>query len=176
MSPAGRRSFKPRKKTLKLLIARLSLFSLGRAFQAAAALDQDIRRELAAWPDGYTVIMKIGPRGPAMVLVKEGGRMKYRGEKERPADLLLNFKHLEAAFPVLTAQIGTPQAFAQNRATLKGDLGEALRLIRCLDVVQGYLFPYLIKQRIMKRVPPLTPKKMLNRGVIYMLGLPLGRP
>jgi len=176
MSPTGPHSFEPRKKSLKLLIARLSLFSLGRAFQTSSALDEDIRRELTAWPEGYAVIMKIGPQGPAMVLVKEGDRMRYHGEKERPADLLLTFKHLEAAFPVLTAQIGTPQAFAQNRATLKGDLSQALRLIRCLDMVQGYLFPNLIKKRIMKRVPPMTPKKMFNRFLVYMLGIPLGRP
>ncbi len=168
---------RPRRKLFKLLVSRIFMFVLGRGFQSASGLDPDIQREIEAWPEGYVVMFKIKPHGPCLVLEKRGRVMVYRGEKEAKADVAILFRNIESAFMMLTAQIGTPQAFSELRANLKGDLAEALRFIRCLTIVETYLFPYVICERIMKRVPRLGFRRvMLNRGIIYLLGIPFGKP
>lgn len=177
MNQAPGTSIKPRKKRIKRIIAGLSLFSLGRGFQAAAALDPDIKMEVESWPDDYTVIMKVMPYGPNMVLAKKEGGVKYLGGKDRQADLTVMFKNLESALRVLTARMGTPEAYAQHRIMVKGDLGNAMTLTRCLNITQAYLFPKLIGRRIMKRVPRIPLFRLLkNRFIIYVTGVPFGRP
>ena len=83
-------------------------------------------------------------------------------------------KNIESAVLIFTAQIGTPQGYAEHRMSIKGDIGQAMSLIRCLNIVQAYLFPKIISKRILKRVPNFTIKKHLNRFIIYFVGIPFG--
>ena len=170
-------SLKPPPQKIKHMVAALSLFSLGRSFQAAAALDPDLKNEIEAWPEGFTVVMKVMPAGPAMVVSKSRGKLIYRGGRPQNGDLTVMFKNLESALRVLTAVMGTHIAFAQHRITVQGDLALAMSLTRCLNIVQAYLFPRFICRRIMKRVPgiPLA-RRLKNRGIIYTTGLLLGKP
>jgi hypothetical protein len=167
----------PPRKIVKNLVARTMMFALGRGFQAASSLDEDVRREISVWPDGFTVTMKVMPRGPSLTWVKEAGRMRSLGGREQPANLTIMFKNLEAALLVLTARMGNPQAFAEHRLSVKGSLADAMILTRCLNITQAYLFPRLISGRIMKRAPRIPLGRLLkNRAIIYTAGVPFGRP
>jgi hypothetical protein len=173
----GAKKIQPPRKIIKRIIAGVSLFSLGRAFQTASVLDDTIKQEIEDWPEGYTVVMKVMPHGPLMAVVKTGDRLKYAGGKDRPADLSVMFKNLESALLVLTARQGTPQAYAEHRIGVRGDLGRAMALTRCLNITQTYLFPKLICSRIMKQVPKIPLTKLLRiRAIIFASGVPLGRP
>jgi hypothetical protein len=118
--------------------------------------------------------MKIFPNGPRMTVEKRRGLLKYRSSAPESADLIITFKSLESAFLIFTAQCGTCQGFAENRFIVNGDISMAMSLTRCLNVIQGYLFPSLISKLILKRVPPMPLYKQLVRLYIYLVGVPLG--
>lgn len=144
----------PKGKPGKSAVARLILWFLGRGICACAGVDSRIQTEVGAWTEGTRVMLKVDPAGPAMLIAKEGGRLRFLGLREEPdATLSIYFKHLEAALLVLTGQISIPQAYAQRRITLRGDLTFALSVVRVMQVVEAYLFPRLITARIMQRVP-----------------------
>ncbi|MFO7559113.1 MAG: hypothetical protein R6X10_09810 [Desulfobacterales bacterium] len=168
------RPIKPGKKWFKALIAKIVFMVLGRAFQSGARHDSDIKKEVSAWPEGFIIIMNVLPFGPRMAMKKINGRLKYRGTKYDDGDLVVNFKNLECAFLVLTPQIGSAQAFAERRMTVKGDIAYAMAFTRCLNTLLTLLYPKFICKRLLKRVPPLTLKKMMTKVVVNVIGVPFG--
>jgi hypothetical protein len=166
--------WKPRRKILKKLVVQTSFFALGRAFEAAGYLDADVKKEIRDWKEPMTIMFQVMPNGPAMVVEKSGGRIRYAGSEAVPADLTVFFKNMESAFLVMSGQIGTPQGYAEHRMALKGDTGQAMPLIRCLNQVQAYLFPKIMAKRVMKRVPKMSLRKMAYRVVILAVGVPVG--
>lgn len=167
-------SFQPGKDWFKTIVNQIVLFVLGRGFQAASKVDKDVQKEIAAWPEGFTVMMRVLPEGPSMVVRKQNDRIKYIGTKHNDPDLVVNFKNDDSAFMVFTAQVGTAKGYAEHRMSVKGDLTNAMILIRCLNMIEGYLFPKIINKMILKRVPPMPPLKQLYRLYIYLIGIPLG--
>lgn len=156
------------------MVVKIVLFVLGRGFQCLAARDAAIKKEVAGWEESFSIMFRILPRGPYMTLQKINGRMRYTGMQECNADLIINFKNLESAFMVFTAQLGTAQGYAQHRLSVEGDISRAMSLIRCLNIVEFYLFPALIARRILKRMPSMSLKKFGLRIYVYLLGIPFG--
>jgi|GEM_PF-345815 len=158
----------------KRFIVRANFFVLGRGFQAASRFDSQVKKEISDWDEGFTVIMRVRPRGPSMAWRKSNSRMKYIGSKAAEADLTIAMKNLESAFLMMTAQIGTPQAYAQHRLGLEGNIADAMTLTRCLNSVEAYLFPKFICKRILKRPPKMGVKRHCTRFLIYLLGIVFG--
>ena len=168
---------RPGRKPLKMQYIKIALFALGRAMQCASFRDPDIADEIRAWPDGLTVMFKVLPRGPRMAVTKEKNGLVFKGStvSEADADLIIFFKNIENAFIVFSGQAGTAQAFAEHRMSLKGDLAVAMTFTRCLNIVQTYLYPKAFARLLFRRVPHIPfHRKMLNRAVIYLLGIPFG--
>lgn len=165
---------KPGKKWVKELVVKIVFMVLGRAFQSGSRHDPEIRREIAAWPENFMVMMNVFPEGPRMVLEKIHGRLTYHGNKIIRGDLVINFKNMECAFMVMTPQIGPAQAFAQRRMTVTGNLVDAMIFTRCLNIIIAYLYPKFICKRLLKRVPVMTARKRINRVIIYTAGIPFG--
>ena len=163
----------PLNKRLKKALAWLVMFILGRAFQSASRWDPTVRHEAARWPEGFKVLMKV-PKGPAMALVKEKGRIKYKGSRVDHPDLTITYKNIEGAFMIFTTQMGAEVGFAQHRMSVKGDLAKAMSFIRCVKMLQDYLFPPFLSKRVLKRVPRFGLKEHAVRLVIYTVGIPLG--
>jgi len=168
------RPITPGKKWFKALIAKIVFIVLGRAFQSGAKHDPDIKKEVSAWPEGFILIMNVLPFGPRMAMEKTNGRLKYRGTKHDDGDLVVNFKNLECAFLVLTPQIGSAQAFAERRMTVKGDIAYAMAFTRCLNTLLTLLYPKFICKRLLKRVPPMSLKKLMVKVVVNVVGVPFG--
>lgn len=167
-------NWKPQEKTVKKFVVQSGLFLVGRAMEAAAVLDKDVRSEVAGWKDPFTFLFKVLPNGPCMVMKKQGGVLRYAGADPVEADLTVFFKNIEAAFLVFSAQIGSPQGYAEHRMALKGDASQAMSIIRCMEITQAYLFPKILASRALKRVPPMTLKRAGIRAAMYGLGIPLG--
>lgn len=168
-------SVPPRTKRLKPLIIKIVLFIMGRGMQSASKHDNDIKEEIKSFPEGFQITMKVLPNGSALTVKKQGNRMKYLGSNNNiDADLIIHFKNTESAFMIFTAQMGTPQGFAEHRISVKGELRYAMTFTRCINILQGYLFIGIINKRIMKRLPPMPLKKQLVRFIIYFLGIPFG--
>ncbi|NLB88911.1 MAG: hypothetical protein GX790_06750 [Syntrophomonadaceae bacterium] len=158
----------------KLVITKILLFFLGRGFQTIAKIDPEVAKEINTWDDNFTIMFEILPDGPYMSLAKQNNQLKYLGFKKVDAHLTIGFKNLEAAFLIFTAQKSTPIGYAEHRLYVKGDLALAMSLIRCLNIVQFYLFPGFIAKKILKRMPSMSIKKFGIRLYTYLIGIPLG--
>ena len=164
----------PRGRPLTALMVKAALFVLGRGFQSVAAWDAEVMKEIDAWEEGVGIQFEVLPCGPYLLLRKQGGRLRMVGLIEGKADLVITFKNLSSAFLILTGQLGTPQGYAEHRMSVKGDLARAMSLIRCLNLVEFYLFPGFMAGKILKRLPPMTVKRFGVRLYVYLLGIPFG--
>ena len=141
-------------KRLKLLLARVILWFLGRGMCACAAVDSRVQAEVRDWTEGVRLTMQVAPAGPAMTVEKRAGRLRFLGARSvDAADLVITFKHIEAALPILLGMTSVAQGYAERRMTMKGDLTFGLSVVRVVLVTEAYLFPGLITRRIMQRVP-----------------------
>jgi hypothetical protein len=168
-APAG-------KKPFKRAYVAVMLWFVGRALQAAARVDDEVRGEFAALPDGFTFAMGILPAGPWMVVGKRAGRIRYLGRRpeREQIDLTLKIKHLEAAVLMFTFRESTAAATTRNRMIVDGEVPPACAIVRILDIVEVYLLPKFIARLAVKRYPDWTwTRKLAGRTRIY-LGAVLG--
>ena len=189
----------PGRKWVKESIVNIVFLFMGTAFEAAAKRDPDIKKEVDTWENGFTLMMNVLPHGPYMTFEKEDDRLFYRGIKikdrnndikERSAkghavklwgaklkdvDVIVNFKNIECAFMTLTPQIGTPQAYAERRLLVKGDLVKVMSFSRCLNILLAHLYPKFVYASLMKRPPRMGLKKQFLRMMI-MADIALGLP
>ena len=94
--------------------------------------------------------LAIAPRGPRTTVRKSDDTLKALGGRTGvEPTLLVTFKNIDGALPVLLGMKGVLQSFAEHRATLAGDVSLGISLVRCLHVVEGYLFPDLMTRRIL---------------------------
>jgi hypothetical protein len=175
------REIEPGRKRFKVAIIKIAFFVLGRAFQSAARVDKQIRREIEEWPEGFSLMIQVLPNGPRMALAKdERGHLRHRrrqagGPNEDKADLIVFFKNLECAFLLFSAQISTAQAYAEHRISVKGELPMAMALVRCINIVETYLLPGPVARRMVKRLPSIPAvQRCAVRLLIYVLGIPVG--
>ena len=171
-------AIKPGRKRFKVALVKIVLFVLGRSLQTVSKLDRQTRSETEQWPEGYKVMYKVLPNGPRMGLVRNReGFLSYRGKalEEETADLVVNLKNIECAFLLLSLQIGTTRAYAENRISVRGSLQMVMSLTRCLNMTETYLLPHWIAKRVVKRVPRIPMlKRQLVRLAIYTVGIPFG--
>lgn len=154
---------KPGKKRIKTWLAGIILILLGKALGVVSSLDKRVQQEISDWYDTTIISMKIGINGPSMSVEKRNGRLVYLGSKDVPADLGVYFKNIEAALPALTGSMSIAQSFAEHRVGMKGDIALGMSLVRCLYIVESYLFPRFITKKIMQKVP----EKIVSSFKIY---------
>jgi hypothetical protein len=142
-------------KPLKKAYVAIMLWVVGRAIQAAARADKDVKKEFEALPDDFTFALGVLPNGPWMVVGKEDGKVKYLGWNPdiKKLDLKLGVKGVEAAMLMFTFQESTALATSRNRLITSGELPYAMAFIRILDIVETYLLPKLIVKLAVKRYP-----------------------
>ena len=156
---------KPREKRLKTCISSIVFWFLGRAFQSVVSFDKRAKEEAQSISDGTVVMLKVNPKGPSMALEKRQGKFLYIGAAEvRKPDITIYFKNIDAAFLVLTGQLGIAQAYAEHRFTLKGDIFAAMAIVRILYLVEAYLFPQFMSKKLLKEMP----KKDTGKLKIYL--------
>lgn len=148
------------------------LWFVGRAIQAAAKVDADVRKEFETLPEGFTMVLASAPNGPAMVVGKnEAGKVKYKGWKTDglTPDVKMTIKHMEGFFLIFTFRESTPTANARDRLFVEGGLPEACAAVRILDIVQVYLLPKPVAKLAVKRYPKWGIKRhTYNRALVYL--------
>jgi hypothetical protein len=159
-------------KPFKQAYVAVMLWFVGRAIQAAAVVDDAVKEEFAALPNGFTFSLGVMPSGPLMIVNKNAqGRVRYLGwnPEGRHFDLQLRIKNLEAAILMFTFQESTALATARFRLIVDGEVPPACAVVRILDVVEVYLLPKLIAKLAVKRYPAWPPlRKWIGRGRIYV--------
>ncbi|MDD5711212.1 MAG: hypothetical protein PHY31_00475 [Smithellaceae bacterium] len=161
-------------KPVQKLYVAVMLWFVGRAIQAAARIDDDVRKEFAALPEGFTFSLTVEPNGPAMIVGKADGRVKYLGwnPEGKKIDLKLRVKGIEQAMLMFTFQESTAMANARVRLVADGEVPFALAVIRVLDIVEVYLLPKLIAQLAVKRYPAWNfQRKYVGRARVYLRSL-----
>lgn len=152
------------KKRCRRMLASTILWFLGRGFQAVASVDASVRREVESWPEGIIITMTIAPNGPSMTIKRSGTRVVFCGSlNHAAADIRITFKSLDGALLVLMGVIGIDQAYSERRFTLKGDLALGMSIVRCVYVVEDYLFPSFITNQILKK----RPARSSSRARVY---------
>jgi hypothetical protein len=149
-------------------------FFLGRGLQYLSRYDPVVRREIAAWPEGFTFSFYVSPKGPALHMLKENKRLRFKGLDWHDSDLIIFFKHQEAAFQVFSMQLPFYTAYARHLASVKGDPGNAMIIYRLFNRLQTLMLPRFIARRILKTVSPLAKKDWLLRLGLYFSGLLFG--
>lgn len=130
---------------------------VGRALVAASHADDVIRKEVAAFPEGYVLGMTVVPNGPAFhARVKGDGTLELLKDFTGKPDLCACFKHIAHAFLVLSFQEGTARAFANDRLYVDGEVSQAIRLVRCLSRMEVLILPKLVAERAVKRYPEIS--------------------
>jgi hypothetical protein len=165
----GYREIKPGKKSVKKVYLWIMLWFVGRAIQAAAKVDRDVRNEFAKFPEDFTVSLGILPDGPCMIVGKDkNDKVQYMGGKPegKDIDLSMQIKNLEAALLLFTFQESTCLAISRDRIVVAGDLRAACAFVRILNIVETYLLPKFLARLVVKRYQS-PPSKHINRFRIY---------
>ena len=169
------KTVQPGRKRIKAQVVKIVFFILGRALQSASHFDSIIKDEVKEWPENYSIMYKVQPTGPTMMICKEDGRLRKRTPSEKDASMIIYLKNIEYSFLLVTSQRGTVQAFLESAAYIKGDVPIAMSLIRILDRVQFYLFPRIIAKNVIKRLPKINmTTRYVGRLRLYFLGIPFG--
>lgn len=138
-----------RRKRGRKALAAIVFAVLGRGLVACARLDERVRADVRGWPEGTVVTLRVAPTGPQVSWRSADGVLRYLGGRDVASDLLVTFKSVDGALPVLLGVKPVLRSFAEHRAVVRGDLTLAMSLVRCLHIVEGYLFPDLMTRRIL---------------------------
>jgi hypothetical protein len=115
----------------------LMMDTIARALVSASQVDGELRDEIAGFPAGYILQMIVLPNGPSFAIqVQADKSLKRLDHVEGKPDLSVKFKHLAHAFLVFSFQESTARAFANDRLIADGEVGYAIRLVRCLNKLE----------------------------------------
>ena len=159
------------KKSLKKGYVAVMMWFMGRAIQAAAAMDRAVKKEFAELPESFTFTLSVMPDGPHMVVGKDRrGFVRYMGWNpyDKKIDLKFTIKNIEAAALLFTFQESTAVAVARDRLIVDGEVPYACAVVRILDIVEVYLLPKIIARLAVKRYPTWSPgRKYFGRVLVY---------
>ena len=128
---------------------------LYRGMRVLVHADERVAAELASLPEGRGVRFKVcaDPKAPELFFRVENGTVVKEKDKNKKPDLDIIFKNEKMAFRVFTGRMGIPQAYAAHAFTMRGSIQETMVICRIVDIVEGYLFPWIIAKHIMKEKP-----------------------
>ena len=145
----------------------MTLTVIGVAFEEVSKRAPDLKREISVWNDGRRCSLGVLPTGPYITLEKREDRIHYLGKRKIDPHMTFLFKNLDSAVLVLTAQMSSHQALAESRILLDGQVSYGMELNRALAIVETYLFPQFILNKIFKRPPTLNAYQLVTKGIIY---------
>ncbi len=139
-------------RAIKNVISKIVLFFLYKGFKVTYKHDENVRKEIDSWNEGFSAVINTGYKNTKLIIKKENGKIIKSKTAENP-DIEITFKSLDVAFLMFTGRLGVSRAYAEHRFTLKGEIGKAMSLVRCIDIVEAYLFPKFITKHILKEIP-----------------------
>jgi len=163
---------KPGRKPFQRIYLGIMLWFVGKAIQAAARVDKEVKKEFQDMPDNYTFSLGAFPNGPYMVVGKdEKGKVRYLGSNisKHPVNLEMTLKSMGNLFVLFSFQESTPIANSRDRMIVNGDVPQACAAVRILNIVQVYLLPKFIAKLAIKRYPRWSLKRhTLDRAMVLI--------
>lgn len=140
--------------SIKQGISRIVLFFLYRSFQVLYRYDENIRREVDGWKPGLVLCLKAARQGPAVCLIHmDNGIGRLKKYELSDVDMVIEFRSIDAAFLVLSGQIGVAQAYARQSFTMRGSIYDCMSFLPCVEIIEAYLFPKFIAKKVLKKIP-----------------------
>lgn len=151
------------------IVCGIVLQVLFRAIRVLSHCDSEIRQELLELPEGQIVRFSVSPhaRSKSLTFQIAQGSIQKAGADAVP-DIHITFKNEAMAFRVFTGRMGVAGAYAAHAFILKGNINEAMGVVRVVDRVEGYLFPSFMSRRILKEIP----QKQVPSLVVYLRLIP----
>lgn len=162
-----RRSFQ--KKTVALVLSVLA-----RGLKVCRSVDEPVREMFDGFPEDFIFVLGVyGSRHPVVLQNRRTGLYRAHetvaaasqkiplppatalakhfsaGEYDRRQMLEIRFKSVEAAFRMVTGQLSAEQAYARHDLIIRGEIGQAMRFLRAIQRVKGYLFPRTMARRLL---------------------------
>ncbi len=155
-------------RQIQQTICGIVLQVLYRAMRVLSRCDSRVREELLALPEGQTVRFSVSPHARSKYLSFQitGGTIRKAPGAE--PDIHITFKSEAMAFRVFTGRMGIAGAYAAHAFMLRGNINEAMGIVRVVDLVEGYLFPRFMSRRILKEVP----QKQVPSLAVYLRLIP----
>jgi hypothetical protein len=161
-------------KWLKKIVVKTVLMLLGRALKKAHKVDKDIAHYYEKLPENISFGFEVYPDGPCLSVFRTSDKITISCHCSDELDILFIFKNLEAAFMVFTTKKSTIRAYAENRISVKGDIGNVMYLMRIIDRIQVLLFPKFIAKRVVKGYPDIPWKILFLERIKLFVGILTG--
>ena len=146
---------------LKETISKIVVFFLYRGLNIVKKVDEEVLKEIASWNENIIIKIATYEDGPSLIIKKQQDKI-IRIKEANKCDIEIVFKSLDAAFLVLTARKGISKAYAEHRFILKGDITKSMSLVRCIDIVETYLFPKVIAKNLVKTIKKIKIPKLVT--------------
>ncbi len=146
---------------MKKVIIWIVMQFLYRGMKVLYKNDIRIKNEFDGWNSNKVIGLKV-LHGPSINI--EYALKKGLNKTKKDPDILIVFKSIDSAFRVFTGMQSVKQAYLEHRFYLKGDIYESMRFVRCVDLVETYLFPRFMTKRILNH----NEKKYKPTLLIYM--------
>ena len=132
---------------MKKVIIWLVMQFLYRGMKVLYHDDPRMKEELDSWGKDKIILLRV-MHGPSitMAYTYQKGLDKVHTSQ---ADIVITFKSIKTAFLVFTGMMSVKQAYLEHRFSLRGDVFESMRFVRCVDLVEIYLFPRFMTKRIL---------------------------
>ena len=153
------------KSKYEIIDVTLTVIAIG--FEIISKRSPEMIEEISNWNNGRRFGLGVLPKGPHITLEIRDDGIYYLGKGRLSQDVAFLFKNLDSALMVLTAQMGSHQAVAECRVLIDGDNAYAMELNRALAIVETYLFPSFILNKIFKAPPKLTMEQLLTKSKVY---------
>ena len=137
---------------IKETISKIILYFLYKGFQILYKYDENLKYEINNLEDNFSIKLQLKNKGYSLILVKTSSAIKRVKSLSNP-DIVICFKSVDSAFNVLIGRIGISTAYARHSFTLKGDISTAISIVRCINIIEAYLFPKFITKNILKEIP-----------------------
>ena len=137
---------------IKETISKIILYFLYKGFQILYKYDENLKYEINNLEDNFSIKLQLKNKGYSLILVKTSSSIKRVKSLSNP-DIVICFKSVDSAFNVLIGRIGISTAYARHSFTLKGDISTAISIVRCINIIEAYLFPKFITKNILKEIP-----------------------
>ncbi len=163
---------------MKKFIISIAIMFIEKALIFLSNKDKKIIQELNYFDKNYQFILQINEVNKQLNLIylPEKGLIRYKKNKYSEYDckkLIIKIKDVYSGYLMMTGQIGTNQAYCENRIQLNGNISDSIVFVRILTKAERYLFPKFMARKIMLRLPKMGVyeiflKLRLFLGIIFI--------
>ena len=150
---------------MKKLIIWVVMQFLYRGMKVLYHDDPRMKEELDGWKQDKVLTLPV--MHGSSITIKYTYQKGLQKVKNVKPDICITFKSIQTALLVFTGMMSVKSAYLEHRFSLRGDVFESMRFVRCVDLVETYLFPRFMTKRILNH----QEKKYKPTLLIYIKAL-----